>query len=399
MKRLLITALAALVALSAYATVPHKAQIPDIPGYKTLKGDFHIHTNFSDGHVWPETRADEAAFDGLDFIAITDHVENHHQHMIKDYKADVDRNSSYELAAKAAKKHGVLVIHGAELTRGARCFPGHFNTHFISDGDAVNAAAVAHEGKYGTDEIRQEEEAIKAGLAEAKRQGAFVTWNHPDWEQQAPNETKWWPIHTELLQKGLIDGIEIYNSFIGYDPEAFHWAMEKDLAITTGTDAHVPMFQWVDYEKGEYRPMTLVFATERSAKGIREALEARRTVAVADGCVYGKEEWIKPLLEACIEIGNVKFSEKKMTCTLRNHSTIPVHLSKAPGSEMTVYARHIHINECEEASFSVNGIDSRKPWNVYEFDLNFTVDNWLTDAGTPLKVSYHVSVPAKYHKQ
>lgn len=398
MKRLLITVLVALMAISVTATVPHRSRIPDIPGYKTLKGDFHIHTNFSDAHVWPETRIDEAAFDGLDFIAITDHVETHHQHMIKDYKADVNRNSSYELALKAAKKYGIIVIHGAELTRGSRLFPGHYNTHFITDGDAINSAAEAHNGKYGTDEFRQEEEAIRSGLQEARRQGAFITWNHPDWEQQAPNETKWWPIHTELLGKGLIDGIEIYNSFVGFDPEAFHWAIEKDLVITTGTDAHVPMFQWVDYEKGEYRPMTLVFAKERSLDGIREAVAAKRTVAVADGCVYGREELIKPLLKACVEVTNVKFSEKKMTCTVKNLSTIPVTLLKAPGSEMIVYARQVHLNEGEEITFTVNGIDSRKPWNVQEFDVNFYVTNWFTDTDTPLKVSCHASVPAKYRK-
>ena len=391
-------ALVALTALSAGATVPHRSRIPDIPGYITLKGDFHIHTNFSDAQVWPVTRVDEADLDGLDFISITDHLETHHQHMIKDYKADANRNSSYELAAKTAKKYGILVIHGAELTRGTRIFPGHFNTHFISDGDAICNAAEAHDGKYGSDEFRQEEEAIKAGLAEAKKQGAFVTWNHPDWEQQAPNETKWWPIHTELWNAGMIDGIEIYNQFSGFDPEAFHWAMEKDLTITTGTDAHKAMFQWVDYEKGEYRPMTLVFARERSLKGIREALDARRTAAVADGCVYGKEEWIKPLLAACVEISDVKFSEKKMTCTVRNNSTIPVILSKAPGSEMVVYSRQLRLNEGEDISFTVNGIDSRKPWNVYEFDVNFYVTNWLTDADTPLKVSLHYSVPDKYRK-
>lgn len=34
-----------------------KISIPDIPGYQTLKGDFHMHTVFSDGHVWPTFRA------------------------------------------------------------------------------------------------------------------------------------------------------------------------------------------------------------------------------------------------------------------------------------------------------------------------------------------------------
>ena len=398
MKRFALILSLAAVSLLSGATVPHKARIPDVPGYTVLKGDFHIHTNFSDGAVWPATRADETAYDDLDFFAITDHVETHHQHMLNDFKAMVNRNSSYEVAAKQAKKYGILVIHGAELTRGARTFPGHFNTHFISDGDAIAAEAEAHDGKYGADEVKQEEEAIKAGLKEARRQNAFITWNHPDWEMQAPNETKWWPIHTELWKAGLIDGIEIYNSYVGYDPEAFHWAMQKDLAITTGTDAHKPMFQMVDYEKGEYRPMTLVYVKERSLDGIRAALEARRTVAVADGCVYGKEENIRPLLEACLEISNVKYTEKKVSFTLCNKSTIPVLLAKAPGSEMLTYARKIAVNELEELSVSVNGTDSRKPIGINEFDVHFHVTNWLTDADTPLELTWHFSMPDKYRK-
>ena len=37
---------------------------PDIPGYKTLKCDFHQHTVFSDGSVWPSIRVQEAIRDG-----------------------------------------------------------------------------------------------------------------------------------------------------------------------------------------------------------------------------------------------------------------------------------------------------------------------------------------------
>ena len=47
--------------------------VPEIDGYLTLKGDFHMHTVFSDGSVWPDTRVEEAWSDGLDAIAITDH--------------------------------------------------------------------------------------------------------------------------------------------------------------------------------------------------------------------------------------------------------------------------------------------------------------------------------------
>jgi hypothetical protein len=49
---------------------------PDIPGYKTLICDFHMHTVFSDGNVWPSIRSEEAWRQGLDAIAVTDHIEN-----------------------------------------------------------------------------------------------------------------------------------------------------------------------------------------------------------------------------------------------------------------------------------------------------------------------------------
>ena len=38
--------------------------IPNILGYQTLKCDFHTHTVFSDGVVWPTVRIDEAWQEG-----------------------------------------------------------------------------------------------------------------------------------------------------------------------------------------------------------------------------------------------------------------------------------------------------------------------------------------------
>ena len=48
--------------------------VPELPGYVTLKCDFHMHTVFSDGNVWPIYRVGEAWRDGLDVISITDHI-------------------------------------------------------------------------------------------------------------------------------------------------------------------------------------------------------------------------------------------------------------------------------------------------------------------------------------
>ena len=52
-----------------------KLFFPDIENYKTLLTDFHQHTVFSDGLVWPTIRVDEAVRDGLDAISLTEHLE------------------------------------------------------------------------------------------------------------------------------------------------------------------------------------------------------------------------------------------------------------------------------------------------------------------------------------
>ena len=67
MKKLTSLFVMLLVSMSAFALArtTNKIVIPDVEGYKTLKGEFHIHTIFSDGSVWPETRVREAAWEGL----------------------------------------------------------------------------------------------------------------------------------------------------------------------------------------------------------------------------------------------------------------------------------------------------------------------------------------------
>ena len=49
--------------------------IPQVNGKNVYKADLHIHTIYSDGDVTPDMRVLEAWHDGLDIIAITDHME------------------------------------------------------------------------------------------------------------------------------------------------------------------------------------------------------------------------------------------------------------------------------------------------------------------------------------
>lgn len=93
--------------------------IPDISGYVTLKCDLHMHTMFSDGGVWPTVRVEEAWREGLDAIAITDHIE------YLPHKNDVSTNlnRSAEIASGTGKELDIIIIRGSEITR--KMPPGH----------------------------------------------------------------------------------------------------------------------------------------------------------------------------------------------------------------------------------------------------------------------------------
>ncbi|UCD37235.1 MAG: histidinol-phosphatase, partial [Fidelibacterota bacterium] len=175
--------------------------VPDILGFKTLKCDFHVHTVFSDGSVWPPIRIIEAWQEGLDAIALTEHLE--HQPHREDIPTHHGR--SIELASQRAQEFDLILIKGAEITRSMP--PGHFNAIFIEDIDLLVRVNY--------------QDAIKAAID----QGAFVFWNHPGW-RQPETIPRWYAVHDTLLQEGWMHGIEVANDR-EYYPLAVRWALEK----------------------------------------------------------------------------------------------------------------------------------------------------------------------------
>ena len=69
---------------------------PEVEGYQVLKGEFHIHTLYSDGQVTPEVRVYEAWRDGLDVLAITDHPEYLNVAFPDDWDAPMNERSSLQ---------------------------------------------------------------------------------------------------------------------------------------------------------------------------------------------------------------------------------------------------------------------------------------------------------------
>lgn len=287
--KFLIIALAVLLLtsldpLSAAARERTEIKIPDILGYKTLKCDFHMHTVFSDGNVWPPIRVDEAWLQGLDAISITDHIE--YQPHDEDIKAD--HNRSYELARSRADELSLILVKGSEITRDMP--PGHLNAIFLKDSNPLDV-----------DDWR---EAVRI----AHEQGALVFWNHPGWERQAPGGVAvWYAEHTELLEQGLLMGMEVANHF-SYYPEVFQWAIDKNLALFGNSDSHQPIAHDYDAAKGEFRPYTLVFAEERSGESIREALLDRRSAAVYQGKIIGAPRFLEAIFDESVSMAVDKVS-------------------------------------------------------------------------------------------
>ena len=62
--------------LRPHPTPRHEIFLPKVNGYNVYKADLHIHSIYSDGHVTPDGRVTEAWYDGLDIIAMTEHLES-----------------------------------------------------------------------------------------------------------------------------------------------------------------------------------------------------------------------------------------------------------------------------------------------------------------------------------
>lgn len=331
--------------IGASAEGDRAIRFPDISGYQTLVGDFHQHTVFSDGRVWPNIRVEESVRDGLDAMAITDHLEwQPHQGDIP----NLNRNRGYEIALQAANLppglsegdywlieqrskgqeqtirnqkvllalppnaqavptgQGILVLNGVEITRnhaqGGYVSPlGHVNAIFIRDANRLLA-----------------ENPVEV-LREATQQGAFNIWNHP-WLRGSYNVNgvvELTDLHRQLFNEQLIHGIEVVNTDT-YSEGALQLALDLNLTIMSGSDIH-GLIQWVyPTHERQHRPVTLIFAREKTADSVKEALLERRTVVWFKNTLIGREAWIKPLVAASLVVRSKGYKPDRSRFTIQD---------------------------------------------------------------------------------
>ena len=356
------------ISLSTHSQTRVNYRLPDIPGYITLKGDFHIHTPFSDGSVWPSDRVAEAWRDGLDVIAITDHVEYSPNN--KDVSNNLNR--PYEIALTEAEKYGIILIKGAEITRNMP--PGHFNALFLNDVNALK-----------NDDLY---EAYRAAYS----QGAFFVWNHPGWKAQQPDFTKWWPLHTEFLNKGWLQGIEIFNEK-EYYPIVLQWAKEKKLTIFANSDIHRPIDFIYKTNGNERRPVTLVFAKERNVESIKEAFMLQHTAALFNDTVAGYAETLEPFIESCLKFNKTNAEinlRNEINIVLINDSDLPLALSGI-SNDSIILPDKIYIDANSSELLKIKFIQLPDKY-LTDINLKFKVLNTLLMPEQHLEISKKISV-------
>ena len=360
-------------------------EFPDTEKYMTLTVDLHTHSVFSDGHVWPKIRIAEALRDGLDALAITEHLE------YQPHRADIphpDRNRAFDDAKAAARNSELIVIRGSEITRNAPA--GHVNAVFLEDANKLLKVdnPPANSGDVSGYAAAAMQWPAQKAIEAANAQQAFLFWNHPWWtRQQRDGITRINAFHADNAKNGLLHGIEIANGST-YSEEAFQVALDHGLALIGVSDVH-DLIDW-DYQphKGGHRPVTLVFTKEKSATAIQQALFANRTVVWFKNLLIGREEHLLPLLEASLSISELNYRPETSVAevTVTNLSDADFDLRYVGDYTFMFSADRIRIPAHDAVTLLI------KPGRTLDsLDLEFIVENALIAPGEHPSILLRVS--------
>ena len=392
---ILLTASQALghgAARESAADPDRRIEFPDTADHLTVVVDLHTHSVFSDGHVWPKIRVEEALRDGLDALAITEHLE------YQPHRADIphpDRNTAFREAQAAAKATDLIVIPGSEITREAPA--GHVNAVFISDANALlnvenppgDSADPADPGGTRAYYDAANEWPSQNAIEAANAQNAFVFWNHPYWTRQKPDAiARMNEFHRANIEAGKLHGIEIANGQ-DYSAESHQIALDFDLTLVGVSDVH-DLIDW-DYQpaNGGHRPVNLVLVKERSAEAIRQALFDGRTLVWFRNLLIAREPEMNAMLAASLAITNAAYrpGTQVLQVTIANSSDARFDLQNTGEITFMDHADRISVPPHGELTFSV------KPGGIQEqIALTFSVNNALLGPRTPAAITLEADI-------
>lgn len=339
-----------------------------------ISSDLHIHTVFSDGVVWPTLRVDEALRDSIDLISLTEHIE--YQSHLSDIPHK-NRNRSFQIAGGYVKNQPLAVVHGTEITKPMP--PGHFNAIFINDANRF----------FDVDKKPLE---FSNAIKEANKQGAFVFWNHPHWEaNRSDGIAKLDPIHKEIINKGLLHGIEVVN-FDTFSEEALQIALENELTIMGTSDVHI-LIEWdfINKKESYHRPLTFIITKNKSIESIKKALFNGDTFVWYRDLIIGKSKNLNQVIENNLEIisKGYNYRDRKveiLEVELKNKSVAPIKLNYI--GEYTFHNDYKYIDLSPKSSKTIY-IKTKEVKS--SINLKFEITNYIVGPKTNLIFSKNIN--------
>ena len=219
---------------------------------------------------------------------------------------------------------------------------------------------------------------------EAKRQGAFIFWNHPHWiAQQADGVAKLTEMHQLLINEGLLNGIEVVNEKT-YSEEALQLALDHNLTLMSNSDIH-GLVDW-DYgiPDGGHRPVTLVFAKEKTKEALREGLENQRSAVWFNNTLVGNSEFLTPLIQHSLKVSRTG-RPMAPTVLIDNQSDADYILEN-----LTAYTFHNHADIITVKAHEITSIQVKIREELARFDLQFRVLNAVEAPGSHPEITFEI---------
>jgi hypothetical protein len=272
----------------------------------------------------------------------------------------------FEIAKKHAEGKDLIVIPGGEISAS----PDHFNALFLKNAD----------------EKALRDKAPAKRIAVANEQDAFVFWNHPGWtakykDGNCPRDEDF----MELMKKGQIKGIEVCNGD-GYWEGAHKLVEEFNLTLIGTSDIHgVSTYQ---YKPNHHRTVTLVFASEKSEDGVRDALMNQRTAIYQGDHLIGSEFVLKPLFFESLDI-DTEYREGTSLAAMRiaNHSDFDFICEN-----LSPFGFYNAVNIFTLKAHTRTTILVKTLEQLDEFSLDLRVNNTITAPGKGMELTLPVVV-------
>ncbi len=236
-------------------------RLPELVTLDDVRGDLHVHTDWSDGHASIEEMAVQAAEMDLEYIAVTDHTRALGIAHGLDEERLVEQMGEVRRVDEEHPEIRVLAGTECDILRDGRL---DISDDVLAELDWVVAAV--HSG------FKMDEQAMTSRVIEAIRNENVDTLAHPTGrliQRRSPYALDLDAVFEAAAERGVMMEINCYPERLDLSDVDSRRAKEHGVRMTLGTDAHTP-------SELEFLPLGVAVAR----RGWLEAADVANTFSV-----------------------------------------------------------------------------------------------------------------------